>query len=653
MGALSPWMLLAAAAAAVPVILHLFRRTDTRKVSFPALRYLQRTERERAHEIRLRQWLLLLLRVSVVLLVTLAGARLYLNAGRGAHPPTALALVVDNSLSSSRVEGDRRVLDRLKEVGRGSLLEATPEDRVWVIAAGAPWEPATPLTPADALRRLDALEPTDARGDLVAAVARARALVAHTDVAHAEVHLLSDGQGTAFRAAGYAPPPDDVEAAIPTLILSPGEGVRPNHALTGIQVGGGLAPLAGMGSEVVVEAWAEPPDTGTIPVRLLVQGRVRAAGRVRAGTAAALALPPAAGGWVWGVVETDPDALRADDRRAFAYHPRPAPPVALSAPAGPFVGGALDVLADAGRLRLVDPTAARILIAPEGVGVDAPSGTATSLLILPPDDPARLPALNRRLAAAGIGWRYGALRERGEAPLTRPARPPPLDRVRMARWFALRFAPGGGDASLPLAEADGEPWAVHGRDARGRRYLLLASPLDAASSTLPVSPAMVAFMEWFTAGWGAQDAAPAEVLAGEPLSAPAGATHVELPSGDTLELDATRELRATGDAGIYRFLGDGAVLRVVAVNPPPAESRLAPLPEAQLPDAIGGNARTVAPEDWAGAVFQVRRGPELTSLLLVFAVLALLIEARLAASGGARRPRVDAQTDGDIGGTQA
>ena len=59
MGFLNPLFLFAGLAIGVPVFLHLFHRQKTRRLSFPALRYLERTEREHAREIRIRQLLLL------------------------------------------------------------------------------------------------------------------------------------------------------------------------------------------------------------------------------------------------------------------------------------------------------------------------------------------------------------------------------------------------------------------------------------------------------------------------------------------------------------------------------------------------------------------------------------------------------------------
>ncbi|RMH18264.1 MAG: hypothetical protein D6701_06580, partial [Gemmatimonadetes bacterium] len=144
MGFLNPWMLAVGALAAVPILLHLLHRHDRRRVAFPALRYLLRTEEEHARSIRLTQWLLLLLRVSAVLLLGAAAARPFVAGGGRAHEPTAVVIVLDNSASSGRVEGERRVLDRLRAAARTTVRTAGPGDRLWLLRAGEPWAPALP-----------------------------------------------------------------------------------------------------------------------------------------------------------------------------------------------------------------------------------------------------------------------------------------------------------------------------------------------------------------------------------------------------------------------------------------------------------------------------------------------------------------------------
>ena len=75
MSFLAPFYLLLAGAAAVPLLLHLLRRHIATRVDFPAARYLARAEQEHSRSLRLRNLLLMLLRVLLVLALTMAAAR--------------------------------------------------------------------------------------------------------------------------------------------------------------------------------------------------------------------------------------------------------------------------------------------------------------------------------------------------------------------------------------------------------------------------------------------------------------------------------------------------------------------------------------------------------------------------------------------------
>lgn len=630
MSALNPWFLLAAASVAVPLFLHLFQRRRTRRVSFPALRYLERTEREHARRIKLRQILLLLVRVSILLFVVGAGARLVFFGDSGAHPPTALVLVVDNSMSSGRIVGDRRVLDELRDVAEQTLDMATSEDRIWVIRAGEPWLTAAPGGADEARRLIRETEPTDAAGDLTGALRRAVELLRTAETEVKEIHLLSDLQASAFEREGAAPAED-----VPVVAWAPEGGPDPaaNHALVELLIGRGLPPLQGQRAEITVRAAEGPPDAPVLDVRVVLDGRVRAAAAVPPGSEATIALPPAGTGWVAGFVETDPDALRADDRRYFAYHPRPAPAVALNGPPGFFVGEAVAVLQEAGRLLRTTPSEAELLISGEGEGLAA-RGPRTATLVLPPADPTLLPALNRRLAQAGIPWGYEVAQSSGGAELTGPDLPDALSSARIDAWFRLAQTGEPASTSRTVAEVAGEPWAVEGTDAAGRDYLVLASPLDQASTGLPTSTGLVRFVDWVTSEWAGDVGGGSERIAGERLPAPSSATHVRHPSGETVEIDGTRTVARTGSSGHYAFLSGDSVVTMVAVNTPELESRLDRLDARDAGSAIGAEARLVGRVDrWQGAIFRERQGPELWRPLLLLALLLLLAEPALAAAG--------------------
>ncbi|MCC7125479.1 MAG: BatA domain-containing protein [Acidobacteria bacterium] len=96
---LSPLYLLGALAIALPIALHLFNRRTETVVDFPAVRLLERSPVEQQRRRRLREILLLALRVSALVLLAGSFARPYLS-GRVLAADTPLTLVaLDTSFS--------------------------------------------------------------------------------------------------------------------------------------------------------------------------------------------------------------------------------------------------------------------------------------------------------------------------------------------------------------------------------------------------------------------------------------------------------------------------------------------------------------------------------------------------------------------------
>ncbi len=132
---LAPYWAALAAAAAVPLLIHLMRRRIGTRIAFPAVRYLLRAEQEQSARLRLRNWLLMALRVLAVLLLALAAARPIARIGGAGHPPTAVAIVLDNSLSTSVVVDGRPLFASLRSAAEQVLDDATDADRVWLVTA--------------------------------------------------------------------------------------------------------------------------------------------------------------------------------------------------------------------------------------------------------------------------------------------------------------------------------------------------------------------------------------------------------------------------------------------------------------------------------------------------------------------------------------
>src|SRR4029079_3967468 len=88
---LSRLWLAAAPAAAVPLLLHLLRRRIGARVEFPAVRYLERAEKEHSRTLKIRNLLLMFLRILALLAIALAAARPVARWVGAGHAPTAIA----------------------------------------------------------------------------------------------------------------------------------------------------------------------------------------------------------------------------------------------------------------------------------------------------------------------------------------------------------------------------------------------------------------------------------------------------------------------------------------------------------------------------------------------------------------------------------
>lgn len=630
---LAPALLALGLAAAVPLALHLLHRHPGPRVIFPAVRYLRRAEREHATRLRLRQFLLLALRVLALVLLAAAAARPFLPWGGRGHHPTSVVIVLDNSLSSGGVIGDRRVLDHLADAALATLAAAGPDDRIWLVRAGQPWEPAltgAPGTLAETVRRTEA-SPTAA--DLGRQLEHARSILATEPEGRArEIHLLSDLRAASLGTdPGMAPGP-------PVLVLEPPPAPGVNRAVTALEVGGGMPPRAGERSTVSVRIDGFGVDPGgpvdSVDTRLILDGEVQGATRAAVGSEATLPLPARPPGLVVGRVEIDPDALAADDRRHFVAEIRLPPLVLLSEPL-PFLDEALAVLDDAGRIRRVAAGASDVVVAPGAAGVDAVQRGA-AVVVIPPSSPLELAAANQRMAAAGIPWRLTAPEE-GEARLD--TRDSELDHVmagvRLRQVYGLERVRPAADTVL-LRLQTGEPWAVAGAAPPGR-FLILATPLTVEGGTIPTSAAMLPLLDRAVNAWAGGAAGDRQHAPGDLVTVHGGTTVVR-PDG-TRDPVQPGSLYRLIHPGIYRVLDGQDVIAAFAVNPPPEASDVRRIPPRAVAGMLPGfDVRPVRAQAWDRAIFRDRLGRDISLPLLLAVALALLLESILAATGtGSRR----------------
>ncbi|MEO7363764.1 MAG: hypothetical protein ABI120_25760, partial [Gemmatimonadaceae bacterium] len=571
-------------------------------------------------------------RLLAVIALALAAARPIARLAGVGHSPVAVAIVIDNSMSSGLVVNSRPVLDELKTEARALVDALAPEDRGWIVTADGKITGGTSATLQDALT---ALRPLGGHGDTRAAVARAVALARGGAPRAPVVAVLTDGQVNALGAAT-----DSAVTAgdVPVIVLAPTRTAVRNRAV--------------LGATPEPQRWTptgnvnfEVQSADSTPWRISLNGRTLARGTTAPGEYAhpshvAARLSSATQGWLRGTVELDADELRADDARFFAVRVAPPPSVDIRNEAGLFVSAALGTLIDDGRIaRLGAATAGGLSstgIARVAVSGAEASGLGAPVLLLAPADPLRVGDANRNLERLNIPWRFGALARdtvlaRINAGLAHTGADSALEGAKVMQRYPLVPASvsggsnGEGVHSDTLAIAGVAPWAV-----AGAGYVILGSPMLPTATDLPLRPAFVPWLFGVVAMRLGDDGQLIQAVPGQRLALPASVTALEMPDG-TVNAAAARTGQAPAEPGVYLLRRDAAVTGALVVNAEKEESDLTLATDRSLLTRINGDRVSTATSAtiWRSSILDQTAGRSLAWPLILLALLALIAESWL------------------------
>lgn len=602
---LSPLALIGLSLLALPVLIHLLARRRARRLDFPTLKYLRETQNFRLRPRRIRQPLLLALRLLALVLLVLGIARPLLTLRENSHPTRLILL--DASLSM-RAQGRAAAA---REEARAIINKLGADERAAIISFSSDAVALTAITAdrQELLAVVEKYEPQSGAADFSAGLGAANALLERVAPdAVVELDLISD-----FQQANLASLTNR-STSLPARVRT--------HA-----VGAAIGRNAFLLDEAVVKN-ESGLEISAAEIVSSVEGR---SGARRAWVIAGGAneLPDIgwhteANGQLTGHIKAlAPDDFDADDERFFALTPpRPARVLLIEADdeSNLYVGAALEAAASS-----VDKTSSLLIrqrqIPARAAELDAYALVALTLHGAMSADELRV--LTDYAAAGGNVWLFLArdvdtaqlnalaATDDGRAipfkSLTRlsSATPlnlvpadliaPPLSGLTESALQALRavnvregyaFEARGGAETL-MRWSNGPEAFVSTRTGDGR-FLVLGTSTESAASDVGRSPAFPALAYSILRS----AAAPPERLSYDLGEA------VELglaPGSDVLITDnAAHQIKAQArslmqqplsifrESGIYRLETEKGV-RFVALNPPGAESEraLATTVEAQ------------------------------------------------------------------------
>ncbi|MCX6137985.1 MAG: BatA domain-containing protein [Ignavibacteriales bacterium] len=212
---LNPLVLFGLAAAAIPIVLHLLNIRKLRIIEFSTLRFLKELQKNRMRKIKLRQWLLLLLRTLLIVLVVLSFSRPALRgslAGLASHAKTTVVILLDNTASMAASNDRGNYLLQAKEAALsicGLLSEG--DDAFLLRLSDVPLSSSpTPTHDVSALREaIIQTEIAPIHRTIDDGLRAAAQVLAQSKNLNQEIHVLTDNRQTAYAstASGQVLPP--------------------------------------------------------------------------------------------------------------------------------------------------------------------------------------------------------------------------------------------------------------------------------------------------------------------------------------------------------------------------------------------------------------------------------------------------------------
>ena len=188
----APAMLWGLLGIAIPLVIHFFHRRRADVVDWGAMQFLESVVRLNRRRLQLRNWLLLLLRCAIPILLALCLARPVVTGWQQPRgdQPVAMVVIVDTSysMSAGREDGQRRI-DAAVEAARRVTGELGRGSEITVLTSDGEVRRGDPQSIRMALDELTVGGPPLEIDRLVSQALR---LAAESSLAHRQIVLLSD-----------------------------------------------------------------------------------------------------------------------------------------------------------------------------------------------------------------------------------------------------------------------------------------------------------------------------------------------------------------------------------------------------------------------------------------------------------------------------
>lgn len=202
---LNPAVLFGLLAASIPVVIHLLNLRKLKKIEFSTLAFLKELQKTKIRRIKLKQWILLALRILIILLLVAAFARPTIKSfsigGTASAAKTSAVIILDDTYSMSVVTDNGSYLNRAKQTAKSLLGEFQEGDEVSIILLSNEKKLDATSNFTSAKNFIDETEISFTGGTIHNSLIKAAQILSESKNFNKEIYLLSDFQKTELKNA--------------------------------------------------------------------------------------------------------------------------------------------------------------------------------------------------------------------------------------------------------------------------------------------------------------------------------------------------------------------------------------------------------------------------------------------------------------------
>jgi len=196
---LNPTVLLGLLAAGIPILIHLLNLRKLKKIEFSTLAFLKELQKTKIRKIKLKQWILLALRVLIIIFLVLSFARPTLESvdisAAASKAKTSSVFILDNSFSMSLINDNGSNFNKSKEILSTLLNDLQEGDDALIIQTTNPFE-KNELTSNRTLleTELNLVEISKGKNHLPESINEALKYLSQSQNLNKEIYLFTDLQ---------------------------------------------------------------------------------------------------------------------------------------------------------------------------------------------------------------------------------------------------------------------------------------------------------------------------------------------------------------------------------------------------------------------------------------------------------------------------